>query len=403
MTLLFRHSFWIIAALILVCNSCNSHHHDNHHHDVEDADHDVHGHHHDDEDDDIDDAEQSHHHKLGDIILSPEKAAAAGVEVETVVRSVFHNVIQTSGSLQAASCDETTIVATVAGVVSHAQHISEGMSITKGRTVYYISSEQLLDGDQARRTEIAYLAAKREYERALPLAQEQIIAQKDLTILERDFQTARLAYEALGQHSPGQGVAVKAPVTGYMKQCWVKDGDYVNVGDPLMVITRNQHLYLRAEVPVRYYSKLSHIKSAKFRTQYSDEVFDLEQMHGQLLSSGKSAVSTSSYVPVTFQLDNHGAIVPGSYAEVFLVTDERQDVLSLPTSALTEEQGVYYVYVQTDQHTYLKREVVLGDTDGERTEIRRGLNGGERVVVRGAINVKLAAASNAIPAHTHNH
>lgn len=394
----------LLAALATMGVACHDGHHDHDHdhghHDEHEMD--LHGH---DDHDSHDEAHgaEGHRHSPDDIILSAEKAEAAGVEVQTIERGVFHNVIRTSGSLQAASCDETTIVATVSGVVSHAQHISEGMSIAKGTTIYYISSDKLQDGDQARRIEIAYLSAKREFERAQPLVDEQIISQKDFAAIEREYETARLAYEAIGQHATGRGVSVKAPSTGYMKQCMVKDGDYVNVGDPLMVITRNQHLYLRAEVPVRYYSALSHISSAKFRTQYSDEVFDLEQMHGELLSSGKSVVSTSSYVPVTFQLDNHGSIVPGSYAEVFLVTGQRDDVLSLPTTALTEEQGVYYVYLQEDEHTYHKREVVLGDTDGERTEIRQGLEGGERVVTRGAINVKLAAASNAIPAHTHNH
>ena len=183
----------------------------------------------------------------------------------------------------------------------------------------------------------------------------------------------------------------------------MRDGDFVEVGTPLMTITKNQHLYLRAEVPVRHYASLNKIRTAKFRTAYSNETFDLMAMHGQLLSSGKSAVSTSSYVPVTFQFDNEGSVVAGAYAEVFLVTGEREGVISVPISALTEEQGVYYIYIKVDDDGYRKQEVTLGATDGERTEIISGLKGGEDVVVEGAVNVKLASASNAIPAHTHSH
>lgn len=395
----FRHKkpWLLLAACLTAFCACNDSHHDHHHshdHEEEAFDHDhedeAHGHEH-----------EAHGHD--DIHLSEERAKAAGVAVQTATRSTFHNVIQTSGSLQAASCDETTIVATVSGIVTHAQHISEGMSLSKGTTIYYISSDKLQDGDQARRIELAYEAAKREYDRALPLLDEQIISQKDFTAIKNEYDRARLAYDAIGHITSPRGVAVKAPVTGYMKECMVTDGDYVNVGDPLMTVTRNQHLYLRVEVPVRYYSLLSHINSAKFRTQYSDRVFNLAELDGELLSSGKSAVSTSSYVPVTFKLDNHGDIVPGSYAEVFLTTGERPNVLTVPTTALTEEQGVYYVYIQEDAETYHKREVILGDTDGEFTEIVSGLSGGEQIVVRGAINVRLAAATNAIPAHTHNH
>lgn len=391
-----RDTLLAAAALLTLCCGCTDHHdhdHDHHHDAHEMAEHD----------DDHDDDHAGHHHSPDDIVLSPEKAQAAGVEVQVAERGIFHNVIRTSGSLQAASCDETTIVATVSGIVTHAQHISEGMALSQGNTVYYISSGNLQEGDQARRIEIDYLTAKREYERALPLAEEQIITQKDFNAIRQAYDKALLAYQAIGKNTSTRGVAVKSPITGYMKECMVKDGDYVNVGDPLMTVTRNQHLYLRAEVPVRYYSALSQIRSAKFRTQYSDRVFDLAELDGELMSSGKSAVSTSSYVPVTFKLDNHGDIIPGSYAEVFLVTGERTDVLSLPTTALTEEQGVYYVYVQESADSYHKQEVTLGDTDGQYTEITRGLQGGEHVVVRGAINVKLASASAAIPAHTHNH
>lgn len=384
----------LAGTLVWGLSSCSheGHDHDREHH------HEAEGH-----DDDDEDEEAGHHHSPDDILLSEEKAKAAGVAVQEVKRGIFHNVIQTSGSLQPASCDETTVVATVSGVVSHSHHISEGMPIQGGSTIYYINSSQLVEGDQARKVEIAYQAAKREYERAKPLAEEQIISQKDFAAIKSEYENALLAYEAIGKNASGKGVAVKAPVTGFLKDCMVKDGDYVNVGDPMMIITRNQHLYLRVEVPVRYYSALSHISSAKFRTQYSEEVYDLSRMDGELMSSGKSAVSTSSYVPVTFKLDNDGSIVPGSYAEVFLVTGERNDVMNVPTTALTEEQGVYYVYLQEDEHTYHKREVTLGDTDGEFTEIKSGLSEGEQVVVRGAINVKLASASNAIPAHNHNH
>lgn len=387
-------SFCLLLTVTYGCGAHGGHHHD---HEVEEME-DHHDHEHDHAHED-----EHHEHAPGTIILEPEKAKAAGVEVSVVERGTFHDVIQTSGSITAASCDETTIVATVPGVVTIAQHVSEGMSISKGTTVYYLASEKLKDGDQAKRLKVAYLAAKREYDRALPLVEEKIITQKEFNVIRTDYENAKLAYEAISQESTGRGIAVKAPVTGYMKECKVKDGDFVEMGAPLMVITKNQHLYLRAEVPVRYYSALSKIRSAKFKTQYSGDVFNIDDMHGQLMSSGKSTTSTTSYVPVTFQLDNKGDIVPGSYAEVFLITGERQNILCLPTTALTEEQGLYYVYVQEDEHSYRKQEVHLGATDGELTEITDGLEGGERVVTKGAISVKLAAASNAIPAHTHNH
>ena len=78
-------------------------------------------------------------------------------------------------------------------------------------------------------------------------------------------------------------------------------------------------------------------------------------------------------------------------------------MISVPLSALTEEQGVKFVYVQMDDECYRKQEVKTGLDDGTHVEILSGLKEGDRLVTEGAIHVKLASASNAIPAHTHNH
>ena len=121
------------------------------------------------------------------------------------------------------------------------------------------------------------------------------------------------------------------------------------------------------------------------------------------MSFGKTSGETSFFIPVTFEFDNTGGIIPGTFAEVFLVIGQRNNVISVPKSALTEEQGVYYVYIQEDPDCYNKREVKIGSTDGQRTEITSGLHAGEKVVTEGAIHVKLASAGKSIPGHTHNH
>ena len=82
---------------------------------------------------------------------------------------------------------------------------------------------------------------------------------------------------------------------------------------------------------------------------------------------------------------------------------EMPDVLALPVTALTEEQGLYFIYLQLDEEGYKKQEVTLGANDGKEVQILTGLKAGDRVVTKGAYQVKLASASNAIPAHSHEH
>lgn len=338
-----------------------------------------------------------------EIILAPEKAKAAGVEAETVRAGSFRNVIHTSGQVLAAQGEEATVVAASSGVVSFSRKVAEGMQVGKGTELLSVSAAHIQDGDPVQKAKVAYEKAKEEYERAQKLVSSQIVSQKDFAALREAYENARLTYEALKPSKSGKGVSVKSPISGFIKACLVKEGDYVTVGQPLMTVTQTRRLVLKAEVSERYYAQLSQVVSANFQTPYNNKVYSLENLGGKLLSFGKSSGDTSYYVPVTFEFDNRGDMVPGSFVEVYLLSGERSGVLSLPLSALTEEQGVYFVYLKLDEECYKKQEVKLGTSDGSRVEILSGIKDGDTVVTRGAIHVKLASASNAIPAHTHNH
>jgi multidrug efflux pump subunit AcrA (membrane-fusion protein) len=75
----------------------------------------------------------------------------------------------------------------------------------------------------------------------------------------------------------------------------------------------------------------------------------------------------------------------------------------IPVSALVEEQGIFYVYVQTEGESFQKRELKLGANDGQKVQVLSGLSEGERVVTKGGYQIKLSQASGALPAHGHEH
>lgn len=402
----------IYVGMTIFAVSCASgeHHHDhghNHEHTVHDHEDQTYEHEHDHAHEHEHDHEhEDYGHKHSDeIILEKRKAAAAGVEVEKVEVGNFHGVIHTSGSVMAASCDETTVVATISGRVGQTGHISEGMKVAAGATLYTLTSGdmQVAEGDPVQKSRIAYEQAKREYERAETLVKDKIISERDFQLAKSEFEAAKLTYDAISKNRSQSGVVIRAQHSGYVKQNLVKEGDYVEAGQPLMVITQNQHLYLRAEVPERYWNVLNRVICAKFRTSYSDKLYDITEMGGHITSYAHAATAGSAYVPIIFEFNNTGDVVQGSFAEIYLITNERKEAITVPLTAITEEQGLYYVYIRVDEDGYRKQLVTLGMNDGARIEILTGLNPNENVVVKGAMQVKLASASNAIPAHTHNH
>lgn len=339
-----------------------------------------------------------------EILFPAEQARAAGVEIGTVERGAFRAVIPASGTLLAAPGDRTTVVANVSGIVSFPQPLAEGSFAGKGTPLIRLSSARIQDGDPAARARIAYETARAEYERARNLVTDRIISQKEFESIRADYETARIAYEAFARSkAPQGGTLVESPVAGYVDGLFVAEGDYVTVGQPLMSLSQNRRLRLRADVPARYATRLAGVSSARFRPASEERVYRLEELGGRLLSYGRSVDAGSAYLPVTFALDNPGSLVPGLFAEVWLLAEERSDVIALPVSALVEEQGARFVYVQLDENCYRKQPVVCGATDGLRIEITEGLEEGERVVTSGAVHVRLAGATDAIPGHTHNH
>ena len=379
-------------------HSHDAHNHEAHNHAEEAHNHDAHAH---------EGHDHSHGHDHGvnpdEIMLAPEKAKAAGVASEVIQPKTFRQVIKTSGEVQAAQGAESVVVANVAGVVSFQRAVTEGMQVGKGATIMTISASKLQDGDPAERARIAYETAKADYDRASRLVESQIVSQKEFNAIKEKFENARLAYEALAKNQTKGGVAVAAPIGGYIKNLLVKEGDYVAVGQPLATVTQNNRLFLRADVSERYYKYLNGISSANFKTPYDNQVYELEALNGKLLSVGKAAGSGSYYVPVTFSFDNKGEIIPGSFVEIFLLSQQQENALVLPVEALTEEQGLYFVYLQNCEESYKKQEVKIGASNGVEVQILDGIHPGDKVVVKGAYHVKLASAGNALPAHSHEH
>ncbi|EJX10612.1 efflux transporter, RND family, MFP subunit [gut metagenome] len=177
----------------------------------------------------------------------------------------------------------------------------------------------------------------------------------------------------------------------------------MNVGQPLVSITQNHRLFLRADVSEKHYNLLPTLTSANFRTPYQPEVYMLKELNGKLLSYGKASDSNGYYVPITFEFDNRGNIIPGSYVEVFLLGSPMDQTITLPRTAITEEQGNFFIYQQVHNDYYQKKPVKLGSDNGESVQIISGIQEGDRVVMKGAYQVKLAGATNAIPAHSHEH
>ena len=376
-----------------------THNHDAHNHAEPTHNHSAHSH------EESLHSEQNHDHAHGEgIAFTKKQAEAAGLVVEMVEEAPFSGVIKTAGHIQAPQGAEAVVVATSAGVLYYTNpSIVEGIAVEADKPLAGITAQKLQDGDPLVKARLAYETAQAEYERAQRLVGDKIISVKEYEQIRLRYETAKTTYEGQAKGMTERGASVASPIAGYVKQVLVPNGSYVEVGQPVAVVTQTRRLQLRAEVSERDYAQLAKVTEAHFAPAYIDKLYKTTELNGRLVAYGKAASDAAShYIPVTFEFDNVGDIIPGSYAEVYLLTAPEEGVVSLPTEALTEEQGLYFVYVQVCAEEYEKRSVHPGRRNGERVEILHGLHHGERVVTHGAYHVKLASMSTAIP-HGHSH
>lgn len=340
----------------------------------------------------------------GEIHFTPEQAEAAHLETDTVRTSPFSYVLRVGGQIRAQQGDEQAIVATSDGIISLSNSsLTEGTAVRRGEVIATVSARNLRDGDPVQKARVAYETAEREFSRARRLVADHIISDKEFDRARLEYETAKAAYEGQAASLTSQGVTVTSPIPGYIKSLLVAQGEYVSVGQSIATVTQNRRLQLRADVPQRHFPHLRDLRSAHFRTAYDDRVYRLDDLHGRLLSYGRSATRDASYIPVTFEFDNVGDLLPGAFAQVYLLSAPRPDVISIPLTAITEEQGRHYVYLHLGEDIYRKQEVRTGMDDGIRVEVLSGLTPGDRVVTRGAYQVRLASVSTAIPGHSHSH
>ena len=372
----------------------HDHSHEGHDHEHETAEEHA-GHNHE--------SEETKH--SDEIIFPKAQAAKTTFEVREIQPASFNQVVKTTGQVLAAPGDEAVIVATSNGVVSFSSNkLTEGTKVQKGQSLFQISSKNIAEGDYYTKVKATYEAAKANYDRAEALVKDKIISQKEFESTKLEFENAKTAYNAVSNNKTAKGVSVNAPINGHMKNILVKEGEYITVGQPLATVSQNQRLVLRAEVSQRYYNAMQSVKSANFKTPYDNKVYSLEDLNGRLLSFGKTSNENSFFIPVSFEFDNKGEVIPGSFVEVYLISSPIENTLSIPVSALTNEMGIYYVYVQIDEEGYRKQEVALGANNGKEVQIIKGLHPRDRVVTQGAYQVKMASASGAIPhGHSHEH
>lgn len=337
------------------------------------------------------------------VSFSKEMSWNCNFATDSVTRGSFATVISSTALVESAGADVSTVAARTAGTV-----VMRTNTLVPGKVVY--AGEHLLTIDAASQSDnnlavtiaqarAEYNAARRDYERKSILAQEQIVSQADLLEAQRRFEDAQSRYRQLEHSFPGGIQNVTAPSAGTIADVYVANGQFVETGTPLFAISQGRSLTLTAKVPATERPALANIAGAVVRVPATGRTFTLDELNGELIGYGRTAADGSAQVPVTFAVGANPALVPGTFVDIYINVGNYSNEVSVPKDAVIEEMGNNFVFVQVNPELFEKRLVAVGRTDGRNCVITSGLTGGERIITRGAVLVKLAQSSGTLDAH----
>lgn len=241
--------------------------------------------------------------------------------------------------------------------------------------------------------------AEDEYDRATRLLALEAVPQRRLHEAEIRLAAAREALAGYGVDSGGH-VRVTSPLSGTVSDRRVRPGSRVNAGDPLFSIVDPSVVWLRVSVPAAQATHVSRTSGVEFQVEGSDRTYTARRV----VSIGSVIDSLSRTVPVLLEVANpDGSLRIGAHARVALRTGRRAAGVSIPATAVLEEDGRPIAYVQVEGESFERRDLTITGREAGRVVVSRGITAGERVVTGAAYQVRLASLSTSVPAHGHEH
>lgn len=190
---------------------------------------------------------------------------------------------------------------------------------------------------------------------------------------------------------------ITAPITGRVGLRLIDPGNYVQPSSALVVITQLQPI--TAVFPIAEDSLPAVIQ--KWRAGERLQVDALDRNMKKLATGYLSTIDnqidpTTGTVKLRATFENKdNALFPNQFVNARLLVEEKHGVTLLPTAAIQRNNQQTYVWFVKPDSTVTVRQIKLGTTEGDQSEITEGLDPGDEVVMTGVDRLQEGSKVNA--------
>ena len=193
---------------------------------------------------------------------------------------------------------------------------------------------------------------------------------------------------------------LRAPISGVVAKSDATPGASVEEGARLFRLVAFDRVYIVGSLPEAALSRVDELVGAELEVPGVAAPVALDR----LVAVGRVLDTDARTVPIIYELsDPDRRLAIGQAVSLRVFVSAATEAITVPQSAIVDDAGQPVVFVQVAGESFERRAVELGNRESGLVQITGDVAPGERVVVRGAPLIRLAALSPQVPAHGHTH
>jgi membrane fusion protein (multidrug efflux system) len=335
----------------------------------------------------------------------PPPQRSVEVVVDEVVPAPYRSSSKYIGRLLAH--DDVEIQARVTGYLL-SREFEEGSLVEVGDVLYTIDPSEYQAAMARAQAELASAVAaqanaERNYNRGLELLPRGAISQAEVDNLMARKLDADASIEAAQAQITSAQVnldytVITAPIRGRIGRSAASVGDLVgpNTGtlttlvsiDPIEALFQvSEHIFIEAITGSARYDRAADIEDIEVTLELTNGVLYPEigriDYIANRIDANTGTLEARARIPNPNRL-----LVPGQYVRVILTDPTSQRGLFMPQAAVQADQLGNFVLIVDAENTVVRRDVELGPRRDDLVRVRRGVEAGDRVIVRGLQQVR---------------
>ncbi|MDP7337796.1 MAG: efflux RND transporter periplasmic adaptor subunit [Vicinamibacterales bacterium] len=193
---------------------------------------------------------------------------------------------------------------------------------------------------------------------------------------------------------------LRAPMTGVVAESDATPGASVEEGARLFRIVALDRVHIVGALPEAALARVDDLAGAELEVPGFGAPVALDR----LVAVGRVLDRDARTVPIIYELrDPDRRLAIGQAVSLRVFASTATEAITVPNSAIVDDAGQPVVFVQVSGESFERRAVELGNRESGLVQITGDIAPGERIVVRGAPYIRLAALSPQVPAHGHTH